>query len=223
MATVVIGSARIDERGKAIGGTAGDQKQKQSPDYTGEVSLQKFYENVKGWFVLRAKDADIATRLAEAMKRACNNPFIGYNQAQRLDILKATTTSAEPTNCDCSSLVRECVIEASGKDPGNFTTANEVGALMATNLFDKSEYKHGMALYTGDILVTKTKGHTVIVTSGTARKWEESAKPTTSITDIAKEVIAGKWGNGTERKQKLTLAGYDYKKVQAEVNRLLKG
>lgn len=31
----IIGSARIDERGKALGGKAGDQKQKTSPDYKG--------------------------------------------------------------------------------------------------------------------------------------------------------------------------------------------
>lgn len=41
--------------------------------------------------------------------------------------------------------------------------------------------------------------------------------------DIAKEVIAGKWGNGAERKKKLTAAGYDYNKVQAIVNKLMKG
>ena len=39
--------------------------------------------------------------------------------------------------------------------------------------------------------------------------------------EIAKEVIAGKWGNGTNRKNKLTAAGYDYTAVQKEVNRLL--
>lgn len=39
---------------------------------------------------------------------------------------------------------------------------------------------------------------------------------------IAKEVIAGKWGNGSIRKQKLTNAGYDYSKVQQYVNKLLK-
>lgn len=43
-----------------------------------------------------------------------------------------------------------------------------------------------------------------------------------SITEIAKEVIAGKWGNGDERKERLTKAGYDYKKVQSKVNQLLK-
>ncbi len=43
-----------------------------------------------------------------------------------------------------------------------------------------------------------------------------------SVTVIAKEVIAGKWGNGTERKNKLTKAGYNYAEVQKKVNQLLK-
>lgn len=43
-----------------------------------------------------------------------------------------------------------------------------------------------------------------------------------SIDEIAKEVINGKWGNGDERKKKLTAAGYDYATVQARVNQLLK-
>lgn len=40
--------------------------------------------------------------------------------------------------------------------------------------------------------------------------------------EIAREVIRGKWGNGKERKKRLTAAGYDYKTVQGIVNRLLK-
>lgn len=39
---------------------------------------------------------------------------------------------------------------------------------------------------------------------------------------IAKEVIQGKWGNGTIRKIKLKNAGYDYKEIQKLVNQLLK-
>lgn len=42
-----------------------------------------------------------------------------------------------------------------------------------------------------------------------------------SINAIAKEVIALKWGSGNDRKNKLTKAGYDADKVQAEVNRIL--
>jgi len=38
---------------------------------------------------------------------------------------------------------------------------------------------------------------------------------------IAKEVIAGKWGNGNTRKKKLEAAGYDFTEVQKRVNYLL--
>lgn len=43
-----------------------------------------------------------------------------------------------------------------------------------------------------------------------------------SVDEIAREVIQGKWGNGAERKKKLTAAGYDYNAVQKRVNELMK-
>lgn len=43
-----------------------------------------------------------------------------------------------------------------------------------------------------------------------------------SSVEIAKEVIAGKWGNGDERKKRLTAAGYDYVEVQKKVNAMLR-
>ena len=49
-------------------------------------------------------------------------------------------------------------------------------------------------------------------------------KPKKKTTEqIAKEVIKGLWGNGAERKKKLTEAGYNYSTVQKYVNKLLKG
>lgn len=42
-----------------------------------------------------------------------------------------------------------------------------------------------------------------------------------SIDTIAREVIAGKWGNGNTRKKKLEAAGYNYNAVQKRVNQLL--
>lgn len=44
-----------------------------------------------------------------------------------------------------------------------------------------------------------------------------------SVEEVAKEVIAGKWGNGANRKTALEKAGYNYKEVQSAVNKLLKG
>jgi hypothetical protein len=46
--------------------------------------------------------------------------------------------------------------------------------------------------------------------------------PQKSVDEIAKEVIAGKWGNGQTRKDKLTAAGYNYNEIQVKVNALLK-
>ena len=42
-----------------------------------------------------------------------------------------------------------------------------------------------------------------------------------SIDTLAREVIRGDWGNGAERKQRLSAAGYDYAAVQQRVNELL--
>ena len=43
-----------------------------------------------------------------------------------------------------------------------------------------------------------------------------------TVDEIAKEVIKGKWGNGSDRKNRLIKAGYNYSAVQKRVNELLK-
>lgn len=46
---------------------------------------------------------------------------------------------------------------------------------------------------------------------------------TKSVTEVAREVIAGKWGSGETRKKNLSSAGYNPSAVQAEVNKILNG
>lgn len=61
------------------------------------------------------------------------------------------------------------------------------------------------------------------MTSSTATT--PAAQPTTtsgkSVDELAREVIRGDWGNGNERYQRLTAAGFDYDAVQARVNQVL--
>ena len=210
----VFGSARIAENG-TVNGKAGDQKQTSTPDFKGEVARETFYDSKKGWYILRPKKAEHAAGIADAMERACDNVNIGYSQygdPNRYGIVREGTRTTKPTNGDCSSTVRQCVKEGTGKDPGDFTTGNEVEKLMATGLFDKYEYVSGMALVRGDIAATKSKGHTGVITEGDKKK---------SVKEIAQEVIDGKWGSGQDRKNRIHAAGYDYAEVQAEVNRML--
>lgn len=47
-----------------------------------------------------------------------------------------------------------------------------------------------------------------------------TATATKSIEEIAREVIAGKWGNGVDRANRIKAAGYDYNAVQSKVNEL---
>ena len=90
---VKVGSARIDENGKAHGGQAGDQTGK-------EVSTQSWYLHSKGWRVFRAKNPSVAEKIAQCMERACKNSKIGYDQYQRHTLYKA----AEPLGFDVSKV-----------------------------------------------------------------------------------------------------------------------
>lgn len=42
-----------------------------------------------------------------------------------------------------------------------------------------------------------------------------------SVDEVANEVLSGLWGNGTARKDALTVAGYDYEEVQKKVNEIV--
>ena len=58
----------------------------------------------------------------------------------------------------------------------------------------------------------------------TAAEPEKPATPAKkSVAEVAREVLAGKWGNGSDRKRRLEVAGYNYAEVQAAVNALAKG
>ena len=177
---VRVGSARSNENGGVNGGKAGDQTGR-------EVSTQLWYLHSKGWIVIRAKAPAVREAIAKNMEAACQNDNIGYCQGHRSDVVTKLRQSGSLANitakseADCSALVRACCIQA-GFDPGNFNTANECAALNRTKQFmDRIPVTAGTMLYNGDILVTKTKGHTVIVVSGNPRKAASSNTVTSNV------------------------------------------
>ena len=161
---VLLGSATIDERGKASGGKAGNQ--------ANELKIQHFYLHKLGWYRLRAYDYNTRMKISDCMKKAVNNRNIGYDQNQRLSLYNEVkkygfdcSKVSVPVETDCSALVRVCLAYA-GINVGNFTTLNERNVLMATNKFSCQAITKESELMEGDILVTKTKGHTVVVVQG---------------------------------------------------------
>ena len=212
---VKVGSARIDENGKTHGGKAGDQNGK-------EVSTQAWYRHKKGWRVLRCKSADKADKIARAMQAACDNANIGYDQYQRDTLYNlAKTVDFDPgkvkTPCetDCSALVRVCLAYA-GIMVENFRTPNEASILLRSGEFielkesrytDQSSY-----LRRGDILVTRTQGHTVVVLSN------GSKAETTPAEETPRTILKrGMKGDDVRRlQQRLMELGYALHKYGAD-------
>lgn len=170
--TVYVASARIDENGNAHGGKAGDQTGK-------EVSSQAWYEHKKGWVLLRCTDPEKRKKIAKCMRDAYVNEYIGYDQYQRDTLYNAVkdkgfdvNTVDKAVECDCSSLVRVCTCFA-GIDCPNFRTATQASVMVNTGFFKKltaAKYtKSPDFLLEGDVLVTASAGHTVVVLNDGAK------------------------------------------------------
>ena len=193
---VKIGSARSNENGGINGGKAGDQT-------GGEVSTQNWYLHSKGWIVIRPKRAEAAEKIAKTMENLCANNNFGYCQDHRLsgyNAAKAVNFDVEkvstPVEIDCSEAVRICVA-AAGIYVDDFYTTIEAKKLKATEEFDVTEdpalCKSSTLLLRGDILVTKTKGHTVVVLSNGSK-----AKPRPKYSIGWNRDSKGWWYSDTE-------------------------
>lgn len=222
---VMIAHASHDERGKYTGGNPGDQ--------TGqEVCIRSWYN--RPWnVIIRAKSASVRKKIAHAMIAAANNNHIGYSQGRRNDALAVARTVGydislinKDCDVDCSSLVTlACIyagipISALYKNGNSATTRTLQSRLLATGSFlsltSASYTTKSDLLLVGDILLYE--GHHVAVVV----KSDIVDTNTKSVTEIAREVLDGKWGNGNVRRLRLMAADYDYNAVQAEVNRLIK-
>lgn len=186
---VMVGSARSSFGNTSPGDQAGGK----------EVSTQSYYVHPKGWYVYRAKDPAARDKIAAAMEKACANNAIGYHQGTRNSLYNDVkdkgfdpSKTSKKVNTDCSALVRVCCAYA-GIMLGDFITSNEGAALVNSGKFEKltaDKYcKKPDYLMRGDILCTRTKGHTVVVlTDGRKAEYpaitpEQSVQPDTSSGD----------------------------------------
>ena len=222
----LIAHASCDEHKGIKNGQAGDQTKK-------EVCTRSWYN--KPWnAVIRFKDAGKREKIAQLMEKAAANDKIGYDQNQRNTLLTQArkfnydvSKVAEPCETDCSALVTLACIYAGVPESklihnGNSaTTRTLVPLLKATGeveVFTLPLYTQKPdKLVRGDILI-KEGSHVVVVIQA------ENAPKTAvkSVNEIAREVIAGKWGNGADRQKRLIDAGYDYDAVRKAVNNLMK-
>lgn len=150
-----------------------------------------------------------------------------------------------PTECSCEKMIN--LFKAKGIWDENDARIPKAGDIIFYDWQDKGNGDNtGWSDHVG--IVESCDGKTVVVIEGNlnnavARReiavngktirgygipaYEEEKpvevlkKPLKSITEIAKAVLKGVYGNGAARKAKLEAEGYNYSEVQAEVNRLL--
>ena len=227
----MISNCGYDERNKYTGGKAGDQ--------TGEEwKITEWYD--RPWnCVLRYPDAKIREMIADKAEKAAKNNNVGYDMYQRYtfwnelkkvgyDPSKITT----PCEADCSSGVT-AIVRAIGFELGINKLQNISETTYTENMRDGFQ-KAGFEVLTaqkykkspdylvrGDILLNDKKHVTTNLTNG-SKVEEIQNEPKLSIEEVAKQVIAGKYGNGEERKKRLAADGYDYDAVQKKVNEILK-
>lgn len=182
---VRIGHARVNEQGEYWGGAKGDQ--------TGqEVAITPWYN--RPWnVVLRAKNAEMAGKIAEDMEKGCCNQNIGYSMGTRNTCLAEARKVgydlekvAAKCNADCSSLVMVCCCYAGVKesdlykDGNSFVTANMVERLKRTGLFSvyrANKYTQSSDyLQRGDILVYEGH-HTAVALDNGSKVQPAAAKP----------------------------------------------
>ena len=178
MATVQLACASIDERGRISGGKAGNQTGR-------ELRIRNYYVHSKGWRILRCIHPEMRPMIAKAMQAAVNNHRIGYDQNQRNTLYRQVQNSGfDPAKAnvacetDCYALVRVAGMYAlrscgNGASIPDFYPANEASILLKSGLFTEMEgsryTRRSDYLCAGDILVTRTKGHTEVVLNNGSR------------------------------------------------------
>lgn len=170
---IQIGHAVMDENGKTVGLTPGDQTGK-------EIALATWYAKNKSgrvWqYYLECTDSTIAERAARYMEQICADSAFGYSQGktQRWDghrsiKLNGGVVSGARGDFDCSSLIISCYIFAGlNLQPDGFT-GNLRAKFLATGKFksysdsahlssDKLATRGGIYLRSGHVLMALEDG-----------------------------------------------------------------
>lgn len=129
-----------------------------------------------------------------------NNMCHGSELAKRFTAWIAQWTSTEQTDCPMWQFGGET----------NYIRSNKIAGQTCDQDYCYVDFPS----------IIKSKGLNGYSGGSTPTPAPQPAKK--SNEEIADEVIAGKWGNGDERKRRLTEAGYDYNAVQAIVNQKVK-
>lgn len=134
-----------------------------------EVSMQEFYLPKQGyWLGFMPKDGKLANKMVKCITNVCNNEHVGYSQPYRMTLREAYVKYKSfkaikvDCGCDCSSLINT-ILFACGHNLPVFNTSTMPAILRKSKLFTETKITKSTQCKNGMILVTPTKGHTMLV------------------------------------------------------------
>lgn len=147
-----IGQASCDERGKYVGGQAGNQSGT-------ELNTRAAY--LYNWHTLiRFNDTAMALKCGQAMADAVANMRIGYDQGERNTILPLARAAGwslaaitQDCECDCFSFAGVCGIAAGAPESAIYQGGNPC---YTGNIASRFKATGRVAIYTSDDYVKST-------------------------------------------------------------------
>jgi N-acetylmuramoyl-L-alanine amidase CwlA len=134
----------------------------------------------------------------DVTNKRCPEPYVRNTNDWNLFKSQLTTTQSTEVKTNVNKSVEEIAKEVLAGKWGNGTVREARLTEAGYNYYEVQKLVNALA------------------------KPQPQAPKKKSVDEIAKEVIAGKWGNGSDRKRRLQQAGYNYNTIQKRVNQLLK-
>ncbi len=204
--------------------------------------IEEKLKSYDGYELIRLDDTTGKTDVALATRTKKANDFgadfylaihhnAGVNGGKGGGVIAITYLSVDAETTAWQSELYNAVIEHTG------LRGNRSQPLQKQNLHEVRESKMPAVLLecgfmdsSTDVPIILSDSHAekvadacveVIARRGGLKK--KAVAPQKTIDQLAREVIAGRWGNGAERRERLSAAGFNYSAVQARVNELAKG
>ena len=166
-------------------------------------------------------DGGIVGCVDENNRAWTSSSFSNDCQAITIEVSNSSTGGDWPiSEAAWNSLVNLCVdickrhgftLKYDGTKNGSLTRHNMFAATSCPGKYLQSRFQE-----LADTVNSRLNGNTETSSSSSTSSKKSNEK-------IADEVIAGKWGNGNDRKTRLENAGYNYSAIQSIVNQKLTG
>lgn len=219
----------VDEKNRSWCSSSRENDQRAITIECASDTYAPYAMNDKVWNTLIALCADICKRNGKKKLLWLGSKSAALNYSPKADEMvltvhkwfAATACPGDWLYSRLGELAKQVTAKLGGAStqPATQPAGNELYRVRKTWSDAKSQKGAFKILANAKACADKYPGWSVFNAAGKSVYTSKAA--TKTIDQLAREVIDGRWGNGQDRKNRLTAAGYDYNAVQKRVNEML--